>query len=184
MGGISLSENDDFDVLELLYDYLEKSKLDSCLYIFENMSRLDQYKALIKLCHYSFVDTFIDYYDFIVNVVDRNPLFKETIVIDTELKRIIFTDILSFYVEINEHEKILPYLIKSVSLFTKESNGEKCFICCEKEQEIKSKCGHMYCLNCFIEYTLKYKNKNCAMCRRKINFDNLLLSEKYQLRSP
>lgn len=178
VGGIALSESGDFDVLELLYDYLEKSKLDSCLYIFENMSRLEQYKALKKLCHYSFVDTFIDYYDFIVNVVDKNPLFKETIVIDTESKRILFTDILSFYVEINEHEKILPYLLKSIEVFEKESNADMCFICGEKEQEVKAKCSHMYCLNCFIEYTLKYDNENCAMCRRKINYDKLLLSEK------
>lgn len=47
-----------------------------------------------------------------------------------------------------------------------------CIICYEKESDngnVNLKCGHEYCLNCFIKH-MRLDNK-CAMCRYKLAED-------------
>ena len=46
-------------------------------------------------------------------------------------------------------------------------NKDNCIICYEKiseDENVKIKCGHTYCLNCFIKH-MRIDNK-CAICRK------------------
>jgi hypothetical protein len=65
---------------------------------------------------------------------------------------------------------------------------EECKICFNTKSNIKTKCDHDYCFQCFSLYYLeKYNNINCVFCRNKLfnengitlltNDDNLLINK-------
>jgi hypothetical protein len=50
-------------------------------------------------------------------------------------------------------------------------SSEDCFVCYENvsvQGQVKTPCGHTYCIGCFVQHTQFNKANNCGYCRTKI----------------
>lgn len=57
-----------------------------------------------------------------------------------------------------------PDLIKKIMV---DMNSD-CMICYEPKSQIKTKCGHTFCLTCIKEWIIDYKSDECSYCRKKL----------------
>jgi hypothetical protein len=168
------ADPESYNVTELFDDCLDSGLYQSCFLVFDSLSGIEKYKVLKEILTSSFSVYGNDaFYGILLR---DSPVYRTSIAFSYETGTFVYHNIL--HTLLAENRKNTLFLLLGINNAIPFEDPDMavdttCFICLEETPDIKSACGHMYCLACFVEYVIDYDNTNCAMCRRKIDLKRL-----------
>lgn len=150
------------------YEYFdlanEKSKTNMyyCKFIFNNQNIITKYNLIKRSSVTSSPNLY--FLDWVYYLKDAK--WHQVLNYDYDFDEYIFVDVIKEYIDSKEYNKIVDFLHSNV--MENLSTKTECVICQENIASILSNCRHMYCYECFFNFTYKYENNNCAFCRQNL----------------
>jgi len=161
------------------YEYFdlanEKSKTNMyyCKFIFNNQNIITKYNLIKRSSVTSSPNLY--FLDWVYYLKDAK--WHQVLNYDYDFDEYIFVDVIKEYIDSKEYNKIVDFLHSNV--MENLSTKTECVICQENIASILSNCRHMYCYECFFNFTYKYENNNCAFCRQNLEISKCVFYSNF-----
>lgn len=159
------------------YEYFEianeksKNNMYYLKIVFNNQNAITQYNLIKKYCQTLFIN--LEFLDWVIS--QNNNKWSLVLNYDYDFDLYKFVDIIQQYLDMDEYDKIVEFL--QLKKPDTSNNESECVICQDCIGNILSNCKHVYCYNCFFNYTYKYENHNCAFCRQYLNISKCVFND-------